>query len=111
MLCKPKVPVLDEAAASIDNETDEMIQKMVRVNFRKSRVLTIAQRLYTIIDSHRITVMDAGLIAECGPPHELLANEEGAFKSLWDKHQKSRLGGPSSRTSKQDLASLVADSD
>ena len=84
---------------------------MVRVNFRESTVLTIAHRLNTIIDSHRIIVMDAGLIAECGPPHELLASEEGAFKSLWDKHQKNRLGGSSSRTSRQDLASLVTDSD
>ena len=111
LLRKPKILVLDEATASIDNETDEMIQKMVRVNFRESTVLTIAHRLNTIMDSDRIVVMDAGLIAECGPPHELLANEEGAFKSLWDKHQKSRLGGSSSRTSKQDLASLAADSD
>ena len=55
--------------------------------------------------------MDAGLIAECGLPHELLASEEGAFKSLWDKHQKNRLGGSSSRTSKKNLASLAADSD
>ena len=84
---------------------------MVRVNFRESTVLTIAQILNTVIDSYRIIVMDAGLIAECGPPHELLASEEGAFKSLWDKHQKNRLGGSSSRTSKEDLASLAAGSD
>lgn len=84
---------------------------MVRVDFRECTALTIAHRLNTITDSDRIIVMDAGLIAECGPPHELLASEEGAFKSLWDKHQKNRLGGSSSRTSKEDLASLAADSD
>lgn len=106
LLRKPKILVLDEATASIDNETDEMIQKMVRVNFKECTVLTIAHRLNTIIDSDRVIVMDAGLMAECGPPEVLLANEEGVFKSLWDKHQKSHLGG-SSRGSKQDLVSLV----
>ena len=89
LLRKPKILVLDEATASIDMETDEMIQKMVRVNFQECTVLTIAHRLDTIIDSDRVIVMDAGLMAECGPPELLLTDENGAFRSLWDKHQKS----------------------
>ena len=106
LLRTPKILVLDEATASIDNETDNMIQAMVRVNFKECTVLTIAHRLNTIIDSDRIMVMDAGLLAEIGSPVELLANEGGPFKSLWDRHQKSHEGG-SSRGSKQDLVSLV----
>ena len=106
LLRTPKILVLDEATASIDNETDNMIQAMVRVNFKECTVLTIAHRLNTIIDSDRIMVMDAGLLAEMGSPVELLANEGGPFKSLWDRHQKSHEGG-SSRGSKQDLVSLV----
>jgi ATP-binding cassette, subfamily C (CFTR/MRP), member 1 len=106
LLRKPKILVLDEATASIDNETDEMIQRMVRVNFKDCTVLTIAHRLNTIIDSDRVIVMDAGLMAEFGPPETLLKNEEGAFKSLWDKHQKSHEDD-NSRGSRQDLASMV----
>jgi ATP-binding cassette, subfamily C (CFTR/MRP), member 1 len=107
LLRKPKILVLDEATASIDNETDEMIQKMVRANFQDSTVLTIAHRLNTIVDSDRVIVMDTGIMAECGPPETLLADTEGAFRSLWDRHQKSHLGGTSRSSSKNDLASLA----
>lgn len=53
ILRKPKILVLDEATASIDNENDNMIQQMVRQLFKQCTVLTIAHRLNTIIDSDR----------------------------------------------------------
>lgn len=49
-------------------------------------------RLHTIIDSDRIIVLDSGLISEFGAPSELLDNEGGSFRSLWDRHQKSHEG-------------------
>jgi len=91
LLRKPKVLVLDEATASIDNETDAMIQRMVRHAFKDCTVLTIAHRLHTIVDSDKILVLDQGNLAEYDSPQALLAKPEGEglFKGLWEKHVAS----------------------
>ena len=72
ILRDPKVLVLDEATASIDNETDKLLQTMVRTKFASKPVLTIAHRLDNIMDSDRILVMDAGIVAEYDTPLALL---------------------------------------
>lgn len=85
LLRNPKILVMDEATASIDNETDAVIQKMIRENFQDATVLTIAHRLNTIMDSDRILVLDDGRIAELDTPENLLAKEEGHFKAMVQK--------------------------
>jgi ABC-type multidrug transport system fused ATPase/permease subunit len=90
---------MDEATASIDRETDTMIQKMIRVKFKACTVLTIAHRLNTIIDSSRILVMNEGISAEFDTPEVLLDTPEGIFKGLWDKHLMSDEGGPTEEDS------------
>merc|ERR1712176_243001 len=85
LLRKPKILVMDEATASIDNETDSIIQRMIRENFGDATVLTIAHRLNTIMDSDRILVLDDGHIAELDTPENLLAKESGHFKDLVEK--------------------------
>merc|ERR1712159_163780 len=85
LLRKPKILVMDEATASIDNETDSIIQQMIRKNFSDATVLTIAHRLNTIMDSDRILVLDDGHIAELDTPENLLAKEDGHFKAMVEK--------------------------
>ena len=84
LLRKPRILVMDEATASIDAETDNFIQKMIRQKFENVTMLTIAHRLHTIIDSTRVLVMDAGHVGEYDAPEILLNKEGGLFKGLWD---------------------------
>lgn len=93
LLRNPKILVMDEATASIDNTTDAMIQRMIRENFADATVLTIAHRLNTIMDSDRILVLDDGEVAEFDTPSNLLSLKDGIFRSLVDKNKAAHGDG------------------
>mmetsp|Transcript_24347 Transcript_24347/g.52185 ORF Transcript_24347/g.52185 Transcript_24347/m.52185 type:complete len:1508 (-) Transcript_24347:383-4906(-) len=88
LLRKPKILVMDEATASIDNTTDAAIQQMIRENFASATVLTIAHRLNTIMDSDRVLVLDDGYVAEFDSPSALI-NQGGIFASMVEKSKNA----------------------
>uniref|UniRef100_A0A2M4AR42 Putative abc transporter c family member n=2 Tax=Anopheles triannulatus TaxID=58253 RepID=A0A2M4AR42_9DIPT len=82
LLRKTKVLILDEATAAVDLETDDLIQRTIRTEFKDCTVLTIAHRLNTILDSDKVIVLDKGQIVEFAPPNELLQTKSSAFYSM-----------------------------
>jgi len=81
LLSQPKLLVLDEATASIDYETDEFVQKLLRTRFNGCTILTVAHRLPTIMDYDLILVMDKGRLVEMDSPLALL-DKDGMFSEL-----------------------------
>ena len=84
LLKNSRVLVMDEATASCDPETDNLIQRTVRSHFRDVTILTIAHRLPTIIDYDKVLVMADGRVAEYGAPGELLSQRDGLFSHMVD---------------------------
>jgi ABC-type multidrug transport system fused ATPase/permease subunit len=61
---RSKVVLLDEATASVDQETDMHMQGLLRSMFPDSSIIAIAHRLRTIMDYDRVLVMAGGEIVE-----------------------------------------------
>ncbi|ORX36515.1 hypothetical protein BD324DRAFT_651753 [Kockovaella imperatae] len=77
-----KVLILDEATASVDFETDALIQKSIRNLPSSTTVLTVAHRLSTVMDYDKILVLGAGKVLEFDSPGNLKQKKGSYFAKL-----------------------------
>ncbi|KAF8146938.1 P-loop containing nucleoside triphosphate hydrolase protein [Mycena galopus ATCC 62051] len=89
LLCGSRICIFDEATASIDPETDTIIQNVIRSSFRDCTIIAIVHRLETIMDFDHVIVLDAGRIVENGKPSELIQHDDSVFKQLRNAHNNS----------------------
>ena len=82
LLQKSTILLLDEATSNVDLETDQIMQKVIREQFSRHTIITVAHRLDTILDSDKVAVMEGGRVVEFESPEELL-NRPSAFKELY----------------------------
>ncbi|WP_028389356.1 ABC transporter ATP-binding protein [Legionella fairfieldensis] len=80
------IVILDEATSSLDSITEQEIQQSINLILEENNatVIAIAHRLSTIRHMDRIVVMEGGNIIEEGTFNQLINNEQGYFKKLWD---------------------------
>ncbi|XP_040265862.1 ATP-binding cassette sub-family C member 8 isoform X1 [Bufo bufo] len=78
---KSSILIMDEATASIDMATENILQKVVMTAFQERTVVIIAHRVHTILNADMVIVMKRGAIMEYDKPEVLLEREDSMFAS------------------------------
>ncbi|XP_071074263.1 ATP-binding cassette sub-family C member 8 isoform X6 [Dasypus novemcinctus] len=79
---KTSIFIMDEATASIDMATENILQKVVMTAFADRTVVTIAHRVHTILSADLVMVLKRGAILELDKPEELLSRKDSVFASF-----------------------------
>ncbi|KID73703.1 ABC transporter, partial [Metarhizium brunneum ARSEF 3297] len=77
------IVIIDEATSSVDSETDELMQRVLRQELDGRTLIAVAHKLHTVTDFDRIVLVNKGKVVESGNPQELLANPTSAFYKLY----------------------------
>ena len=85
ILRKSKIIVLDEATASIDYKTEEIIQNALKELLSNSTMISIAHRIKTVMNADKILVLENGEIIEFDTPQNLLNNKNSYFYDFYSK--------------------------
>ena len=85
ILRKSKIIVLDEATASIDYKTEEIIQTALNEILSTSTMISIAHRIKTVMNADKILVLENGEIIEFDTPKQLLSNKNSYFYDFYSK--------------------------
>ncbi|MBQ7875922.1 MAG: ABC transporter ATP-binding protein [Clostridia bacterium] len=88
ILLDPRILILDEATASVDTETELMIQQAIETLTKGRTTIAIAHRLSTLKNADRLVVIERGEIAEMGT-HEELENLGGIYAGMLGKQKEA----------------------
>ena len=81
LLKNAPVVLLDEATASMDAESETLVQEALSALLKDKTVMVIAHRMRTVANADKIVVLDDGKISEMGTPKELM-KKNGLYSHL-----------------------------
>jgi ATP-binding cassette subfamily B protein len=84
VLKDPRILVLDEATSALDAESEHLVKDALDRLMEGRTTLVIAHRLSTVVDAHRVVVLEGGRIVQEGDHRSLMA-EEGLYKKLVER--------------------------
>ena len=90
MIKNTPIVILDEATSALDNKSEAIVQKALDNLIRNKTVFVIAHRLSTIKNADRIAVINEGELVELGNHEELMAVENGHYRTLYEMQFKKQ---------------------
>jgi ABC-type multidrug transport system fused ATPase/permease subunit len=78
-----QIVLMDEFTSSMDHETEMLVREIVARDLRGKTVIEVLHRLEHILDFDLVVVLEKGRVVEVGHPEELLQNEEGVLRDLF----------------------------
>jgi len=84
LLKDPEIMIFDEATSALDNESEILVQQAIERLMVNRTTFVIAHRLSTIRNATKILVIDNGRIVQMGTHNELINDEKGLYKKLYE---------------------------
>jgi ATP-binding cassette subfamily B protein len=91
VLRNPSILILDEATASLDTETEHLIQEALERLIKGRTTFAIAHRLSTLRHADRLICIDKGKIAEMGSHDELMEKQGVYYRLVMAQRQTSKM--------------------
>lgn len=91
ILHNPKIIILDEATASLDTETEKMIQEGLNVLCKDRTTIAIAHRLSTLSNADNLIVLDKGRLAEMGTHDQLMRNKSVYYNLVMAQRKTTKM--------------------
>lgn len=86
MMRPSSILVLDEATASVDLDTEALMQRLIEQRFHNHTIIAVAHRLNTILNYDYVGVVDAGYMVEWDQPQALLQRDSMFKRLVSDSH-------------------------
>ncbi len=78
------IMIFDDSLSAVDSETDSKIRSSLKENTSSSTVILVSHRITTLMNADVILVLEDGQISEMGTHKELLENENGIYRKIYD---------------------------
>jgi ATP-binding cassette subfamily B protein len=88
LLKNPRILILDDATSSVDSETEAAIRTALKELMPGRTTFIIAHRTQTVMNADLILVFDQGRIVQAGTHHELLQDEAGFYRRIFDMQSR-----------------------